>query len=1121
MPVNIDIYEFKCFNQLRNGSNFSLNASDFTPNLVGNIGETLRVTFKAAISQSAFANASEEWTIFTALNEIVRSSGSFWDDAVQVGDKFDFYADWLNRKSAVAEYSGTVNFISGDGRTLRYTVDSGAEVTTGTVTNVGLSFPQLNATNLNTALFLKFGLIGNDETFNYQSKTTEAPQVYYRGELVASTPALAESLGKIKDWVTGSATFTLQPADPDFDGAEYLVEHDFILSPFYILSFREFIDAGTIPDILAGDSSLKYAAELEFRKTLTNTGSSKLRSFDNLLGFVGWYSENFNGLNAKYRIKSVAYEDALTGDPLDGLNISLNTKVTIVVESLVGPITGFNAGVYVARVPTSESQYIGTESTLVSNFLYKSETLTSPTVAGVDLSGSIVAGELVLTYFREYTTPEKLQLSTDDEFMLWVQVEDPTGAAGNSDRIALLAPIANFVDEDFLAGFVETVSYNFLMNNDVLDTDTGSANIHASNEDGIILDALIGADVTKGVVINGIAGSLVAFNPITGESFQLDSYTFSLGDPVLVGGVQEIAIETNRGYPLPSGDPFNIVKITTEGQVGDFNRFRVQLGQKIKWQEWLFNSAVDPVFFNAAEPNNNLNEKSSNYSGIEDYDIYLSLTLNVTGEDDLGRSLTGDLIIRGGVISVEDYGESAIGVTGVIETYDVDVVASLGGGILYNGKDTLFRAVFQNAGGYDYAIHRIEPSENPGDGILELSSILPPVSPNLLKPLEGETLLKATLVGSELTTECLIDGSLITEGVSYKLSARVFALIVPPSDLAAVAVSGSQIDLSWTNPAVYSGLTVYRSTTEGGPYTLVSAISGLAVSFNDTGLSADTKYFYVIAPDGGDLSNEAFAKTFAFALQLDGINDYLQAIETLALGDGTTGNFSLYGWSKTLARVDPSANPIFGADSSDRLELINASPAIGNNGSQRLITQSAGRRGDVTLLTTPITAYGAKIFCGFNKITNNAAVWTGAQNGYQAGVIVSTNTLLAGDVLNLKNPLFGDTPFAATGNIILKSYLIIQPDISSAQYTWLYNGGVERNFGELSSAEAKAEGIGVFGVDTIGVGGITVLVKRFVDFGILTESGGIYYAKEFVTNNSLYARCYNFTSPPASLVLFT
>jgi fibronectin type 3 domain-containing protein len=65
------------------------------------------------------------------------------------------------------------------------------------------------------------------------------------------------------------------------------------------------------------------------------------------------------------------------------------------------------------------------------------------------------------------------------------------------------------------------------------------------------------------------------------------------------------------------------------------------------------------------------------------------------------------------------------------------------------------------------------------------------------------------------------------------------------SSLNAAAVSTSQINLNWTAASGASSYVVRRSTTSGFSYTTVA--SGVtATSFNDTGLAANTTYYYVV-----------------------------------------------------------------------------------------------------------------------------------------------------------------------------------------------------------------------------------------------------------------------------------
>lgn len=79
-----------------------------------------------------------------------------------------------------------------------------------------------------------------------------------------------------------------------------------------------------------------------------------------------------------------------------------------------------------------------------------------------------------------------------------------------------------------------------------------------------------------------------------------------------------------------------------------------------------------------------------------------------------------------------------------------------------------------------------------------------------------------------------------------------------PDGLAAAAISGSQIGLSWsavTNAASYN---VKRSTAKGGPYSTI-ATGVTATNYTDTGLNVGTTYYYVVSTvnAGAESANSA------------------------------------------------------------------------------------------------------------------------------------------------------------------------------------------------------------------------------------------------------------------------
>ena len=99
---------------------------------------------------------------------------------------------------------------------------------------------------------------------------------------------------------------------------------------------------------------------------------------------------------------------------------------------------------------------------------------------------------------------------------------------------------------------------------------------------------------------------------------------------------------------------------------------------------------------------------------------------------------------------------------------------------------------------------------------------------------------------------------------SAQASATTQQIAAPaaPSGLTATTVSSSQINLSWTdNSTTEANFIVGRSTTSGGPYTDIATLGANVTSFSNTGLSANTTYYYVVRASnaGGSSANSAQA----------------------------------------------------------------------------------------------------------------------------------------------------------------------------------------------------------------------------------------------------------------------
>ena len=412
----------------------------------------------------------------------------------------------------------------------------------------------------------------------------------------------------------------------------------------------------------------------------------------------------------------------------------------------------------------------------------------------------------------------------------------------------------------------------------------GSTEITTINEDGIQLTSKFTIDTTKNVLINQVGVKLIAYNTVSGNSFELDTFDLDLSSGSVISGIPTFNINTTRNYELRTGDKFNTVSFVNGALVGTDQEYILMIGQKIKWQDWLENPDVDDVFENTAEPNDNFNFKASNYSGLLNYVIKLETIVNVTGLDDTGRLVTGDSINLGGTITVQDYTEVGIG-AGDIFTADLETNTSLGGAVLYNGKDTLFRAIFNDKIDLTYAILRIEPVNNTGDGIFELSTINLPPANNLIKPLEGETLAKVTQVGESIYVEGLIDGDLIEDGVNYKLSARLEEAAA--SEPFILRVKSDNTGTSASNQ--------FTIPTNGAGYNYTAIADGVTYENNTGDLT-------LTFPSGVGTYDVEISGDFP-AIYFNNVGDKSKLIEVVQFGEVvfSTFNFAFYGCNNLTA----------------------------------------------------------------------------------------------------------------------------------------------------------------------------------------------------------------------------
>lgn len=133
----------------------------------------------------------------------------------------------------------------------------------------------------------------------------------------------------------------------------------------------------------------------------------------------------------------------------------------------------------------------------------------------------------------------------------------------------------------------------------------------------------------------------------------------------------------------------------------------------------------------------------------------------------------------------------------------------------------------------------------------------------------------------------------------------------PAKNLSAAAVSLTSIQLDWSdNPNAANnetGFEVYRSATAGGPYTLVTITAPNVITYTNTGLTANTQYYYIVRAVGATgaavVSNEAGAKT--------GVDNTGPTAPANLQVLSTTTNYANVSWTASTDDVGVSKYDIF------------------------------------------------------------------------------------------------------------------------------------------------------------------------------------------------------------------
>ena len=778
--------KFLC--QHRNDDAFGTNpGTDFVPYIQGGVIEKLKVvsTYQVSTITQASTFVTISATVVGTEIKLHHPFNDWSNEGFVVGNTVRIEANANNTTE-------TVNNIVGQDM---YITDTGFILALGVTDGDLRDDYVIKVTTQPTSLIFKFGIIPNSTSANTYTSILDGQEQLYSINGVLASPALTTL-----DYLSSESS-NLGSVDYTYNGAsgagnyifEYNVEHIFRL-PHYIAEWLTHYINGTIPFNFAGSNSYRYVTELNFGINVNNPNDGKVFTDDYQLGSIGFWGQNFNAGSSNYTL-NVPTTYKIGATVVSNPEATSTTTVTAQIKNNSGAFAaGVKGYVYHSKMPDS-TDYSNNSTSYEDNFILEGlwNVDGAAATAGTIITGLTVTvngGDptlLDVVFNLTYTTAQQDLINSGDYLMLGIYIEDGTLTATNSDRAGVLMGVVTWDKDVDIPGLITSFQP---------DINTVGSTVITSNYKDWVNNAFeynfrfdIKKDANSSYAkLKSLSFNAIAYNTSTGDRFDIGSYAFPLGSipQVKVGGTyyQQINIDTQRILSVPIGDSLREVKLTSivPGVFAPKQTITGKIGYIVDWQEWIENINVPSVFYDGTKPDEfyNKNKRTSNYSGINGYDIYFVLVAQMEyNSGKFENAVTTSYTLLSDKCSIADFDNdlSAAGWTAVTSLIDSNGDAT---NDIYN-EDVTIKVVFSSpiAGGLLIADVMgtivLEETGNIGLHHRLHTSLDYQESSNPLKPLVGQTRVKITqdVPGNTITLECLVDGLMLDSTKTYNIYAHL------------------------------------------------------------------------------------------------------------------------------------------------------------------------------------------------------------------------------------------------------------------------------------------------------------------------------------------------------------
>lgn len=682
--------------QWRNGNAFTTDDTVVSYRLRGNVGDLVQMRQQITVECSVNESLSLEFTYDSTLTRIICNGLNFRGEGLFVGATVQIIQGTNEGESTITNITGRgFGVITLDTTNLGFLVD-------GTHTDIWI-----RVKDAPTYMRYQYGTIPttvkteSDDVWN--SPIDGNTQAYYKYDIIQPSYELftMQRFGPFKTWDLSESIQVAYDGTVDEYYHTYDIIHTFRICPYVETEINNIINK--IPtDALSRTSTLKYANKIFVGYDSEVVGSVTDLGVD---GDVGYYNENYNGKESVYAVESVTITNP-SGQTV--LSVTETNSVTIKVTNSDNRFVSAQKFVLsIFRLAKSGEVTNNRDYTFAQVYGFDSVRQTSsamdPPISSSPLEGVdatfIDDEEIDVTFDVTFTTDQQSHIKPDDIYVIVVATGETGRGPDLEDNVSVIATVNTFYKDEDLSDLIYDVDYSYFDSNGALDGDRAYTNQATWNGCFVgfdILFKMLQPDDTSFNRVMKVVSRLVLVNDTdvndVRELWKKDMPLNLVGSNDFVSGNYNYQIangQSNDTTKLPTTEPLNINLVRSiPPYPADYQQFQVSGSiPRIPWRDWIANSNVPTENFDDAEPNNNLNQKTSNYASANGYscfhEIYLEVNNTVLVEvSTLGKvpklqevTTTTPFHLRSDAFEIIDFdvdGNPSVAFSGEIKFYNVD-----------------------------------------------------------------------------------------------------------------------------------------------------------------------------------------------------------------------------------------------------------------------------------------------------------------------------------------------------------------------------------------------------------------------------------------------------------------